>query len=120
VAAIYRRVCLLRYSGRAAEAARLESGDLARTLRQVAAPAGETAAFVTYRDGLFALETERMRHAHAVAELLAPLLLERLGRAPDATRSHHPPPTPPAVRGPVNIADMIDTMLAQQPELTGR
>lgn len=120
MAAIYRRVCLLRYSGRAAEAARLESGDLARSLRQVAAPAGETAAFVTFRDGLFELEAERVRHAHAVAELLAPLLLERLGRIPDPAKPQRPPPAPSTVRGPVDIADMIDTMLAQQTELPGR
>ncbi len=120
MADLYRRVCLLRCSGRTAEAANLESGELARALRQIASPAGETAAFVTYRDGLFELETERVRHAHAVAELLAPLLLERLGRAPDAARSHRPPPAPSVARGPVDIADMIDTMLAQQPELSGR
>lgn len=120
MAAIYRRVCLLRCSGRSAEAAKLESGDLALALRQIAAPTGETAAFVTYRDGIFELETERVRHAQAVAELLAPLLLERLGRAPDTARSHRPSPAPSVVRGPVDIAAMIDTMLAQQPELTGR
>jgi hypothetical protein len=117
---MYRRVCLLRCCGRTAEAARLESDDLANALRRIAAPAGETDAFVTYRDGIFELERERVRQAQAVAELLAPLLLEHLGRAPDPARSARPVPAKPIVRGPVNIADMIDTMLNQQTELAGR
>ncbi len=120
MAAIYRRICLLRCSGRTAEASRLESTDLARTLQQVAASIGETAAFATYRDGLFELETERVRHAQAVAELLAPLLLERLGRPAEGARSFRATPPAAAKRGHADIADMIDTMLAQQPELSGR
>lgn len=117
---MYRRVCLLRCSGRTAEAARLESGELAHTLRRIAAPAGESTAFATYRDGLFELETERVRHAQAVAELLAPLLLERLGRTPAPERAARTAPATPSARGPVDIADMIDTMLSQQSELSGR
>lgn len=120
MAAIYRRVCLLRCSGRTADAARLESDDLARALRLIAAPTGETTAFVTYRDGIFELESERVRQAHAVAELLAPLLLEHLGRAPDTAGNARSAPSKPIVRGPVDIADMIDTMLNQQTEIAGR
>lgn len=123
VAAVYRRICLLRCSGRTAEAARLEAGDLARLLSQMADLNGEPAAFATFRDGLFEIEAERVRHAHAVAELLAPLLLERLGGrapAPDAGRPPRPPAPAAAATSPATIADMIDTMLAQQPELTGR
>jgi hypothetical protein len=119
-AAIYRRICLLRCSGRAAEAKRLESGDLACALQQMAGSGGETAAFATYRDGVFEIETERVRHAQAVAELLAPLLLERLGRPGAPAGPVRPAPVPAAKRGPVDIADMIDTLLAQQPELSGR
>ena len=120
MAAIYRRICLLRCSGRAAEAARLESGDLACTLQQVAGSTGETAAFATFRDGVFEIETERVRHAQAVAELLAPLLLERLGRPVARAGTAQPVPATAPKRGPVDIADMIDTLLAQQPELSGR
>lgn len=121
MAAIYRRICLLRCSGRAADAARLERGELAPALQQVMPPAGETPAYVTFRDGLFALECERVHQAQAVAELLAPLLLERLGRpAASATPPRRAATVPPPTRGPVDIADMIDTLLAQQTELAGR
>lgn len=120
MAAIYRRICLLRCSGRATEAARLESVELACALQQMAASAGETAAFATYRDGVFEIETERVRHAQAVAELLAPLLLERLGRPAAGAGTVRPAPVAAPKRDPVDIADMIDTLLAQQPELSGR
>lgn len=120
VAAIYRRICLLRCRGQSGEAARLTDHELPRALAKITPVEGETAAFVTYRDGLFQLEAERAHHALAVAELLAPLLLDRMAtpastaRAGAAGRLLPERLPPPVVSKPVDIADMIDCVLAQQ------
>ncbi len=99
------------------EASRLTDHELPRALAKITPVEGETAAFITYRDGLFQLEEERVHHALAVAELLAPLLLDRMtATAPSGTtRRLFPDRTPsPVVSTPVDIADMIDCVLAQQ------
>jgi len=120
VAALYRRICLLRCRGQSGEAARLTDHELPRALAKITPVEGETTAFITYRDGLFQLEEERVHHALAVAELLAPLLLARMGEA-SATTAYGTPrrpfpersPTPVASK-PLDVADMIDCVLAQQ------
>lgn len=114
MAAIYRRICLLRCAGHRVEAGKLERDELARALQQIASTTGETPAFVTFRDGLFALECERVHQAQAVAELLAPMLAERLGRLPATPHPQAPASRPSPARAPADIADMIDTLLAQQ------
>ncbi len=123
VAAIYRRICLLRCRGESVEAARLTDHELPRALAKITPVEGETAAFITYRDGLFQLEEERVHDALAVAELLAPLLLDRMSAAASATsnapagttRRLFPDRSPsPVASKPVDIADMIDCVLAQQ------
>jgi hypothetical protein len=121
VAAIYRRICLLRCRGESVEAARLTDHELPRALAKITPVEGETAAFITYRDGLFQLEEERVHHAFAVAELLAPLLLDRMTAtassvAPSGTTHRLFPDrtAAPAASKPADIADMIDCVLAQQ------
>ena len=120
VAAIYRRICLLRCRGESMEAARLTDHELPRALAKITPVEGETAAFITYRDGLFQLEEERVHDALAVAELLAPLLLDRMAANPSTASSGtagrvFPDRSPsPVVSQPVDIADMIDCVLAQQ------
>ncbi|MBK8859168.1 MAG: hypothetical protein IPN11_16295 [Opitutaceae bacterium] len=120
VAAIYRRICLLRCRGESIAAARLTDHELPRALAKITPAEGETAAFITYRDGLFQMEEERVHNALAVAELLAPLLLDRmtenaLSAPAGAARRLFPDRSPaPVATKPVDIADMIDCVLAQQ------
>ena len=120
MAAIYRRICLLRCRGESMAAVRLTEHELPRALAIITPAEGETAAFITYRDGLFQMEEERVHNALAVAELLAPLLLDRmtenaLSAPAGAARRLVPDRSPaPVASKPLDIADMIDCVLAQQ------
>jgi hypothetical protein len=132
---IYRQVCLLRARGQLAEAAALETSDLASALStaRLTSPRNQDEA------SLFAAEDERVTTAATLAELLVPLLAERLraelapaaattapaSAAPVATRDANrlletPPPTaspttpPTAPSTAPSIADFIDGMLVQQ------
>ena len=132
---IYRQVCLLRARGQLAEAAALETSDLASALStaRLTSPRNQDEA------SLFAAEDERVATAATLAELLVPLLAERLrseltpvaAAAPPApaasvaTRdTHRPaetpsspafPTTPPTAPSTApSIADFIDGMLVQQ------
>lgn len=129
---VYRRVCLLRAAGEIDEAAALEHGELR----------GAVAAARIASDGapdeaaaIFAEEADRVASAQTLAELLAPLLAARLGREPSAapgvpatpvSAASDPPASEAAGRhasGEVPpIADLIDSMLAQQnaPRRRGR
>lgn len=122
---IYRRICLLRATGRTDDAAALANAELtpALTLARIAADT-EVEESV-----LFAQETERVANATLLADLIAPLLAERLrvemtSLAPRLSAST---PSPPAAIGPAPapssrtipdaipaIADLIDGMLSQQ------
>jgi hypothetical protein len=123
---IYRRVCVLRATGRPAEALDLEIDEFAKALASARAASGgdeETEAAV------LAQENERVTNAAVLAELVAPLLAERLHAqmpapavsasvTPARKKSSSPAPakTPPLT--PPSIADLLDGMLAQSPALT--
>ena len=122
---IYRRVCMLRATGKIHEAAELENTEFARALAaaRIASNNGDEEAAV------LAAEAERVTSACVLAELLAPLLAERLRAAPvtaaapetleaPAIREREKPAAPAPVRPTSekvpSIADLIDGMLSQE------
>ena len=120
---IYRRICVLRATGKIDDAAELEHGEFAHavSVARIAAVAGEDEA------AILSAEAERVANAGILAELLAPLLAEHLRTDPRLTASRAPisatvpiekPKPVPAVRpsAPVipSITDLIDGMLAQE------
>jgi len=113
-----RRICLLRAAGRYAEAQRIEDTELAaaaaKASREGSGPGPEADARLAT---MLAGEAERVAAAVAFAEILAPMLSERLGdraaiHAQAPKHPHRGPGTgaPGGVRG---IADFIEEMLAQ-------
>jgi len=124
---IYRRIGVLRATGRNEEAADLEHGELPRVLTaariQSSAPDQEEAA-------VFAEEAERLANATVTAEILASLLAERLRLPAVEPRAENPRPAataatpranefPPAPPRPVpatspTITDLLDGMLSQE------
>lgn len=118
----YRRVCVLRATGKKEEAERLENGEFAHALSvaREAADNGDTEATV------LAEEAERVSSACVLAELLAPLLAEKLRAdahsfavAPQVPVTQSVPEKSPGTARPPaenvpSIADLIDGMLSQQ------
>jgi hypothetical protein len=119
---LYRRICVLRATGRDADASVLEREDLSRALSAARAatdsPVNETT--------LLAAESDRVADAGVLADVLAPLLAERLradAPTPIAAVSAEPASTavstltpltrPPRASVP-GIADLIDGMLSQE------
>lgn len=121
---IYRRICVLRATGKSDEAAVLEETELASAL----AHARVTADSDDSEAKLLADEGERVSNASAFAELLAPLLAERLRAdlrfATPVTASPHSnansaaapaaQPARPLGSEVPGIADLIDGMLSQE------
>jgi hypothetical protein len=118
---IYRRVCVLRATGKNDDAAALENEELAQALSaaRIATNNSEEEAAV------LAQEAERVSNATVLAELLAPILAEHLRAdvplvsAPQiAAVPVLPEKTPKPTRSPAasvpNIADLIDGMLSQR------
>jgi len=120
---IYRRVCVLRTTGKPDEARDLELTELSRALAaaRIRSPLDDEAAFL-------AAESERVSNACVLAELLAPMLAERLRStlaiAPAAMAAPAPAtrasvvvpksaPPPSAEKIP-SITDLIDGMLSQE------
>jgi hypothetical protein len=117
VGGIYRRVCILKSTGRPAEARRIEETELDAALagvRQAAEGRAETEARIA---AVMAAESERVAAAVTLAEILAPMLAERLGAAaPAAKRAAEPPEKTRARRAADEdrgIADFIEEMLVQ-------
>src|SRR5262249_23149655 len=124
VARMCRRICLLRATGRTGDAARLQSFDLSHALNRAGVDA--TAPDIAGRPSAwFASAEERVADALALADVLAPLLVEQLQPALFAQRSATaasaatitatPPsaaPTPrPVASGTIpGIADFIEEM----------
>jgi hypothetical protein len=117
VRAICRRICLLRSQGRQTEAQRVEEAELAAAAAQAedsdAGPLAEARV-----KALMAEEAERVAAAIAFADLLAPMLAERLGALAPLRERAAANPRPDVPRpGPAGesrgIADFIDEMLAQ-------
>jgi hypothetical protein len=132
---IYRRIGVLRATGREQEAETVENRDLARALT-VARAAAESESEET---AVLAVEAERVLNASLLAEMLAPLLAERLqstlgASVADGSRAatFAPPsettapvasiapaklPQPRKNEGMPSIADLIDGMLSQDASL---
>ncbi len=117
---LYRRICVLRATGEAFAASRLESDELPRAVAEATA-AGIPEDSWPLR---FAAEEKRVADAELLAELLVPLLAERLPwpRSPataglsavldafPAKSAARPEPGAP----PPTVADLIEGMLAQE------
>lgn len=120
---IFRRVCILRATGKPDEARDVEITELAQALAtaRISFPLDDEAA-------ILAAESERVSNASVLAELLAPMLAERLrstlavapsvmASAPAPIRAavapSKPVPRPPAEKVP-SITDLIDGMLSQE------
>ena len=136
VQVLYRRICVLRATGKSAEADALETGKLADAIAKLHESSTSIADLDQRLEALFAKETERVDTAHALAELLLPMLtaadesgVSRRSRAPtpgfefSAARETSVPSQagadgiPPAPStGPMlpGIADFIDEMLVQE------
>jgi hypothetical protein len=113
---ICRRVWLLRSKGLIAEAQRIEDTELA-AVQVRAVPGGGLEADARFK-ALMTEERERMDAAVAFAEVLAPMLSERLRVfAPERGRTGMSPAPERKEPGPGGeargIADYIDEMLAQ-------
>ena len=115
---IYRRICLLRSEGRGPEAQRIEDTELAAAAAQARGDTDSGPESDERMKALLAGERERVAAAVALAEVLAPMLSERLAalapaRAAAETPGRERPGASPSgeARG---IADFIDEMLAQE------
>jgi hypothetical protein len=132
---IYRRICLLRATGMSDEASALEQNEFAEVLT-----AARKAPQATQEETrILAEESERVASASLLADLLAPLLANKLQSAvtaaaetaaPISTRKSDAVLTSPprrarvaspeapdsAAAGVPGIADMIDGMLSQERE----
>jgi hypothetical protein len=116
LARLYRQVCSLRLQGRGREAQALDEGELATAVAAVRAHSGPGAEIDGRLQALQAQERGRVADAAALADLLVPLLLERLrlplngpAAAPRAQR-----PSQAARPASPSVADFIDDMLAQE------
>ena len=114
---------MLREQGDQADADRVQAGPLAELLAALRTPADSDAAFDQRVAVIFAVERDRVANAAVLAELLLPLLAERLplaaqSAAPDAPAGHPitrvTRPLPLAPAGIAGIADFIDEMIAQE------
>ena len=124
IARVCRRVCVLRERGRAEEAERLRANELMPMVLAVRMPTDTDASVTERLNSIFAIEAERVANASVLAELLVPILAEKL--QPSATSSAPnvsaaaPLVTPasnaakPPAPRPASIADFIDEMIAQE------
>jgi hypothetical protein len=128
LARLCRRVCVLRERGLAADAERVRAGELTEMLAALRTPDDTEETIAQRLAATFAVEAERVANAAVLAELLAPLIAEhtRPATGPVAMRSDSTSPLPvpkPAPRaGPLDLADFIDDMIAQErppPSRTG-
>lgn len=135
---LYRRICVLRATGETTAADHLESGDFARAVAAVSAATTSSTLSAVPSDHVpeneswqarLAAERSRIEDAQLLAELLVPLLTERLADSLSANlalageigangaaaarkaRASRARPTPSA---PLEIADFIEGMLAQE------
>lgn len=117
---IYRRICLLRATGRGEEASDLQNTEFSRAL----SAARDASSSGVKEASLLAAEAERVSAACMLAELVAPLLAERLRAEPGFAASSvvtasssannasaSSPSRAPGTPVP-GIADLIDGMLS--------
>jgi hypothetical protein len=126
VTQIYRRVCVLRAQGRGGDAAQLYAGKFSEALDVIEQFAGAGPDTEARLQSLLAAEDERVASASVVAELVTPLIADRLREifpgtsSPSAPRNESvekPAASSPASQAPgsaPSIADLIEGMLAQE------
>jgi hypothetical protein len=117
VGRLYRRIFFLRSEGHAEQARRIEDTELAEATALARRHAGSEIEAESILQQLIADEKERVADAIAFAEVLVPMLADRLGGpaarpAPSAAAPARPR-LAPAVE-PRGIADFIDDMLTQE------
>jgi hypothetical protein len=117
---LVRRVCLLREQGKVGEANRLQAGELVAAIAEFRlwhGPEGLTEEKVC---ALFVNETELVREAMVLAEIMAPQLARLLPLAQASALPVFPSvplataPVRPLADGPPVIADLLDAMLAAE------
>jgi len=115
---------VLREHGEHDEAEQLRGSTLASALSAARAPTETDEAITTRFETVLATETERVANAAVLAELLAPMIAQKLAQntpaplAPAPTVSTAAPAITPVLRPPrpraASIADFIDEMIAQE------
>jgi hypothetical protein len=119
VGRVHRHICFLRLEGREAEAREVESNELAPAVVEARKASESEAEADAVLDHLTHEDEERVADAVAFAEVLVPMLSERLklqtqpqGTPARSVRQKRPDAgNPDEAHG---IADFIDEMLAQQ------
>jgi len=119
VGQVHRRICFLRLEGREAEARQIEGSELAPAVDEARRASESDSEANALLNALTAEGEERVAEAIAFAEVLVPMLSERLklqspspGAPARGPRQHRPAPGDlDKSRG---IADFIDEMLAQE------
>jgi hypothetical protein len=116
VGRVYRRICFLRFEGRAGEAQVIEDTEFAEAAAKARGVSTDEFEAESILKGIRAEEEERVAGAIAFAEVLMPMLAKR---APDVVPARAPAPAPrraplPATGESRGIADFIDDMLAQE------
>lgn len=109
---LHRRICVLRASGHAREAARLESTELSGMLASLS-----TSVEPAQLASQLTAQAARVADALELAELIAPLLAARLGSSSLAVSSPGYQRVSPArhdTDSAPSIADFIDGMLEQE------
>jgi hypothetical protein len=117
---LIRRVCLYREQGEAASASRLQSGELASAVAEYRLWHKPESLTEEQICALFVNETEHVREAMVLAEIMAPQLARLLSPSAPLPVPVFPsvPPGRAAVRpladGPPAITDLLDAMLAAE------
>jgi hypothetical protein len=119
VGRVHRRICFLRLEGREAEAREIEGTELGPAVIEARKTSESDMEADAVLRALTSEDEERVAEAIAFAEVLVPMLSERLslhspstGVATRSAREKRPPTgDPDKARG---IADFIDEMLAQE------
>jgi hypothetical protein len=116
VGRIFRRICFLRVEGLTAEAQRMEETEFAEAAARASRGAGTEFEAESILQALVTEEKGRVCDAIAFAEILVPMLAERLAAnaGPVRAAAHVPKKSrSPAPAKERDIADFIDDMLTQ-------
>jgi hypothetical protein len=118
---LIRRICLLREQGKTADANRLQAGELTALVAEFRLWHGPENLTEEKICALFMHETDLIREAMVIAEIMAPQLARLLPLAqakPDAPVFPSVPEERAAARpvpdGPPAISDLLDAMLAAE------
>jgi hypothetical protein len=117
---LIRRVCLFREQGEAASAARLQNGELASAVAEYRLWHGPEKLTEEAVCALFVNETDHVREAMVMAELMAPQLARLLSPSSPPQAPVFPPvltgraAVQPLADGPPAITDLLDAMLAAE------